>query len=133
MIERLTAPGEAYELVTEDGPRGPQRVFRQAPSSLRRLYEGASSERPFLVHGDERLTFAEALHVSARLAHALVDDLGVRPGDRVAISMRNFPEWMLAFEAVTSVGAKVGNPGAFRASEQGGQVYIAPEKDPHFP
>lgn len=105
VIERLTAPGEAYELVTEDGPRGPQRVFRQAPSSLRRLYEDASSERPFLVHGDERLTFAEALHVSARLAHALVDDLGVRPGDRVAISMRNFPEWMLAFEAVTSVGA----------------------------
>jgi long-chain acyl-CoA synthetase len=34
-----------------------------------------------------------------------VHDCGVRRGDRVAISMRNYPEWMLAFCAATSVGA----------------------------
>ena len=33
-----------------------------------------------------------------------MDQYGVRKGDRVAISMRNFPEWVLAFCAVTSIG-----------------------------
>ena len=28
----------------------------------------------------------------------------VRPGDRVAISMRNYPEWPLAYVAVTAMG-----------------------------
>ncbi|MFN8020327.1 MAG: class I adenylate-forming enzyme family protein [Acidimicrobiales bacterium] len=105
VIEQLTAPGQPYELIEIEGLRGPVRAFRNAPSSLRALYEGAVSDRDFLVFGDDRLTFTEALAASARLAHALVDDLGVRPGDRVAISMRNFPEWMLAFEAATAIGA----------------------------
>ena len=37
----------------------------------------------------------------------LVDDHCVRPGDRVAIAMRNFPEWSLAFFAAASIGAVV--------------------------
>jgi hypothetical protein len=40
-----------------------------------------------------------------QLAHALHDDYGVRKGDRVAISLRNYPEWMIAFCAATSIGA----------------------------
>jgi long-chain acyl-CoA synthetase len=30
---------------------------------------------------------------------------GIAKGDRVAISMRNYPEWIVAFSAITSVGA----------------------------
>ena len=36
--------------------------------------------------------------------HVLVHEYGVGLGDRVAIAMRNYPEWMLAFEAITSIG-----------------------------
>jgi long-chain acyl-CoA synthetase len=104
-LDQLTAPGAPYHLVDHQGPRGPVRVFADAPRSLRELYESADGARTFLVHGDERLTYAEAGALAARLARGLVDDLGVRPGDRVAISMRNFPEWMLAFQAITSIGA----------------------------
>src|SRR5262245_32834262 len=39
------------------------------------------------------------------LAAALVHRFGVAPGDRVAIAMRNYPEWITAFAAVTSIGA----------------------------
>ncbi len=35
----------------------------------------------------------------------LVERYGVGPGDRVAIGMRNYPEWVIAFAAITSIGA----------------------------
>ena len=41
----------------------------------------------------DRLTFVDHFRAAATLAHRLVDDYGIRPGDRVAIAMRNFPEW----------------------------------------
>ena len=39
------------------------------------------------------------------MARILVEEYGITKGDRVAISMRNYPEWILAFEAITSIGA----------------------------
>jgi long-chain acyl-CoA synthetase len=33
--------------------------------------------------------------------------MGVVPGDRVAIAMRNYPEWMIAYWAITAMGAVV--------------------------
>jgi long-chain acyl-CoA synthetase len=50
------------------------------------------------------LTFAETYEKSAQVAQLLVRDYSITKGDRVAISMRNYPEWVLAFMAVTSVG-----------------------------
>ena len=38
-------------------------------------------------------------------ASLLVERYGVAPGDRVAIGMRNYPEWVTTFAAVTSIGA----------------------------
>ena len=43
-------------------------------------------------------------HVDA-MAALLVDRYGVQPGDRVAIGMRNYPEWVIGFAAITSIGA----------------------------
>jgi long-chain acyl-CoA synthetase len=104
-IAQLTAEGQPYELSTVDGPHGPLRVFANAPANLGRLYAAAVSDAPFLVYGDERYTFREAYDAAARIAQLLVEECGVEPGDRIAISMRNYPEWMLAFMAITSVGA----------------------------
>ncbi len=101
----LTAPGGPYEMLHVDTGRGPVPVFVRAPGSLREMYEQGLSDQPFLVEGDVRLTFREAHAESAAIAHVLVHDLGVRPGDRVAISSRNHLEWMHAFAAATSVGA----------------------------
>ena len=104
-ISALTAPGQPYELeIAEVGGRR-LRVFRNAPRSLRELFEQTVSDRTFIVYDDERLSFREAHAQAARIAHLLVHEYGVARGDRVAISMRNFPEWMLAFWAATSIGA----------------------------
>jgi len=104
-IRAVTSPGEPYELI--EGVAGGRRtkLFRHAPRSLRALFQASASERPFLVYGEERLSYAQAWAAASRIGHVLVHDCGVRAGDRVAISMRNYPEWMLAFNAITSIGA----------------------------
>jgi len=57
----------------------------------------AFGEREYLIYENERLTYADAQARAARLA-ALLHARGVKKGDRVAIAMRNIPEW--AFSCV---------------------------------
>lgn len=98
-------PSGGVEMVAVEGPRGPVRAFAGGPRTLRDLYEHRRDAVPFLVDGDTRLSFAEAFAVASRIAVMLHDRCGVRPGDRVAIAMRNRAEWMLSFMAATSIGA----------------------------
>ena len=104
-IAALTAAGMRYALEDAIVLDRKVRVFVNAPASLRALYEATRSEQPFLIYQNERLTFAQAWAAASRIGHVLVHDCAVRPGDRVAIAMRNYPEWVLAFCAVTSIGA----------------------------
>src|SRR5690606_18042079 len=50
-------------------------------------------------------SFAEVMRQVDAVGSLLVDTYGVRRGDRVAIGMRNYPEWVVAFAAITSIGA----------------------------
>ena len=104
-LAALTGPGEAYELRIQDVAGLSQPVFVNAPLTLRDLYTTTLSDETFLVYEDERLTYAQAYGEAGRFAHVLAHRYGVAKGDRVAISMRNYPEWILAFKAVTSLGA----------------------------
>ena len=104
-IAALTAPGQFYELEQMTIRGRSRRVFKNAPASLRELFADAVSDKTFIVYETDRLTFAEAWARAGRIGGLLVRDYGVQPGDRVAISMRNYPEWILAFMAVTSIGA----------------------------
>jgi len=104
----LTAPGspcETEELVI----RGiPTKVWKNAPPSLRSVIETgrAHGEKIFLANEDEHVSF-EAFHRAvAVLAHELIRQ-GVEKGDRVAVIMRNIPEWPVAFYAAAAVGAIV--------------------------
>ena len=104
-IAAYTGPDHPYELVDETVKGRHLRVFKNAPPSLRALFESTASELPFLSYEDEHWTFAQALSSASRIGHVLVHDCQVRHGDRVAIAMRNYPEWVLAFTAITSIGA----------------------------
>ena len=99
----LTAPGQLFEM-EEVVIRGiPTRTWKNAPADLRDVLMAsrAHGDRVFLVYEDETLTFEEHFRVAAHLATILRDRFGVQPGDRVAIAMRNFPEWSMAFWAAT--------------------------------
>jgi len=104
-IAQLTAPGEPFELELVDLYGRPCRTFKNAPPTLRELFEESRSAATFLVYEDERYSFEETYRIACRIGAILVDDYGVTKGDRVAISMRNYPEWITAFMAATSVGA----------------------------
>ena len=104
----LTAPGMPGEMeeVTIRGVK--TRVWKNLPPSLRSVVEAgrAHGEKVFLVYEDERVTY-EAFHRAvAALAARLAAD-GVGKGDRVAVIMRNLPEWPVAFYAAVSLGAIV--------------------------
>ena len=105
-IAQITGPGSPFE-TTEALIRGERlRVFKNTPPSLRSLFDlaRARGDQTFLVYENESWSWAETMrHVDA-LAAALVHRFGVAPGDRVAIAMRNYPEWIIAFAAITSVG-----------------------------
>ncbi|HEY4940735.1 MAG TPA: class I adenylate-forming enzyme family protein [Rhizomicrobium sp.] len=105
VIERLTAEG-AFELVEDRALGYPIRVYRNAPPSMRAILEAsrAFGDRTFLIYSDETVTFAEHYARVAALAHFLAA-AGVAKGDRVAIGMRNYPEWMISFWAVQALGA----------------------------
>ena len=103
----ITGPGQIFELIDAEVRGVKMRVFKNAPAHLGQLFAGsrAHGDKPFLVYENETFTFAQAAdHIDA-LASLLVNTYGVKKGDRVAVAMRNFPEWVMSFAAIISVGA----------------------------
>jgi long-chain acyl-CoA synthetase len=105
----LTAPGSRFELEELEIRGIKTRVWKNCPPTLRAVLEHARShgEQTWLVYEDERTSYEEGFRLAAGLASTLVERFGVRPGDRVAIAMRNYPEWPIAFFAAAAVGAIV--------------------------
>ena len=104
----LTAP-DAPLAITEAVIRGVTfRTWKNLPESLRDVVAAsrAHGDGTFLVYEDERVTFDAFHRAVARLAAALATR-GIIKGDRVAIAMRNLPEWVVAFYAAASLGAIV--------------------------
>ena len=104
----LTSPGQMFE-VTRSPVRGVDILtYVHAPASLRDVWLASAGHgnNDYLIYNDERISYHEAHRQVAALAAALVQR-GVKPGDRVAIAMRNYPEWMLAYWAIISIGAVV--------------------------
>jgi long-chain acyl-CoA synthetase len=104
----LTEVGAQFE-IAEIELRGQHlRSFRNAPPNVRAVWlsTAAFAERDYLIYGDDRTTYAEAHRQVASIANWLVDR-GVEPRDRIAIAMRNYPEWMLIYWAAASIGVVV--------------------------
>lgn len=131
---RLTAPGEFFEIVEVNIRGVPTKTWRNCPSTLTDILMASRGhgDLPFLVYEDESMTFEEHFVRSAQLANALRTDFGVGKGDRVAIAMRNLPEWSVAFWGASAAGAVVvplnawwsGDELAYGLSDSGSKVLI---------
>lgn len=104
----LTGPGGAFEVVEMEVGGNRIRGYKNAPPSVREVWLSTLqfADRDYLIYQDERLTYGEAHQLTASIASWLMAQ-GVEPGDRIAIAMRNYPEWMLIYWAAVSIGVAV--------------------------
>ena len=102
----LCTPGSKFEIDTVEIRGVPTRVWKAAPPSLAALVLAARGhgERLFTIYEDERVSYEAWFRAVATLA-AHFEELGVKKGDRIALAMRNLPEWPVVFYAAVSVGA----------------------------
>ncbi|CAM4044586.1 class I adenylate-forming enzyme family protein [Nocardiopsis rhodophaea] len=138
VTSRMLVAGSPFEMETVDVNGTPTRVWKHTPPHLRAILEGSREhgDAVALVYERERTTHAELYRGAAALAHRLVDDYGVAKGDRVAIAMRNYPEWVVSFFATVSIGAIAvplnawwtGSELEFGLSDSGAKVLIADEE-----
>ena len=73
------------------------------------VVEAGFGDNVALIGNGRRRTYKELTDWTNRLAHVLVDDLGVKPGNRVLIRSANNPAMVACWLAATKVGAVVVN------------------------
>lgn len=61
--------------------------------------------RPVIHYNEETWTYSKLLEIANRIAHVLVDDLGVKPGNRVLLRAPNNPFYVACWFAVMKAGA----------------------------
>ena len=115
----LTGPGGAFEIETITVRGVSLRAYKNAPPSVRELWLSTApfAERDYLVYQDERYSYADAHRMVASIANWMMAN-GVKPGDRIAIAMRNYPEWMLIYWAGVSIGVAVVGMNAWWVPEE---------------
>ena len=108
-VAQLTAPGAPFELVDTEVNGVSMKAYRNAENNLRDLLAPGRGfgDAVFAQYPGQTWTFSEFFAAADRLSGTLQNDLGIGVGDRVAIAMRNRPEWLIAFTAIINIGATV--------------------------
>ena len=106
--DELTAPGAPFAWSVTDVRGVPTRTYDAAPPNMAQVWAGSivHGDADYLVYEDERISYAEA-HKAVDALAAHLSDVGVGHGDRVALALRNYPEWALAYWATVRLGAVV--------------------------
>lgn len=105
-VAAVCAPGTMFEIGEAEVLGATTKVFVHTPPNIRHLFAMAAARTDdYIVFEDERWTMPQVLDHAGRIGHALVHELGVTKGDRIGIAMRNYPEWITSFVAITSIGA----------------------------
>ncbi|MBV2235952.1 MAG: acyl--CoA ligase [Sterolibacterium sp.] len=103
---QLSAADAPYELseIQHDGQ--PYRIYKNAPANLADLINQGRgfADKEFLVWQGQRLSYADFYRQVDALLPVLRTEYKINKGDRVAIAMRNRPEWMAAFAAIILCG-----------------------------
>ncbi|MEP1208935.1 MAG: class I adenylate-forming enzyme family protein [Rhizobiaceae bacterium] len=121
--DHLTSTDPRFALGTETIRGVEYKILKNAPQNLRALLQehrtahgggdggGSGGEDgggdDYLVYGDERWTYDEFCRDANRLSDILANQLNVKPGDRIALAMRNYPEILIAKMATINIGAVV--------------------------
>ena len=102
----LTAPGAPFEMKECDIRGVPTGAWKNIPDNVAALVRESRrhGERLFSIYEEDRVSYEGNYRAVATLATWL-RAAKVQPGDRVALGMRNLPEWPVVFLAATTIGA----------------------------
>ncbi|MEA3055726.1 MAG: steroid-24-oyl-CoA synthetase [Actinomycetota bacterium] len=138
---------DLFEIETVDVRGVPTKTWKHAPHDLRAVWDGslAHGENIYLVYAspttggtseDQRFTYADAHRIVRAVADWMATEHGVRQGDRVAIAMRNYPEWVFTYWATIGLGAVAvplnawwtGPELAYGATDSGAKLVVVDEE-----
>jgi long-chain acyl-CoA synthetase len=105
-LAELTAPGAPFEMAVVEAHGRRVRAYVRAKPTLRHVLEESRrfGARDFLVFENERLSFEAHWRAANAFAHALGERFGLKAGDRVAVAMRNYPEWSVCAWGALALG-----------------------------
>jgi long-chain acyl-CoA synthetase len=134
----LTSPGAPLEIEVRDIRGIATRCWKRLPNTVPDLiaYVAPFAPRDYIVYEDERYTYAETFARAQALAAHLQQHCGIKKGDRVALAMRNLPEWVVSFWAALSIGAIIvplnawwkGRELAYGLRDSGSRVFLCDEE-----
>jgi 2-aminobenzoate-CoA ligase len=101
-------PAELMPDFLLDGFEYPEKL-NAAVELTDRMVERGFGDHTALIGNGRRRTYKELADWTNRLAHVLVEDLGVKPGNRVLIRSANNPAMVACWLAATKAGAVVVN------------------------
>lgn len=128
-VEMVTAPEAFLELTTIELGGHALKAYKHAPGSMRDLWMLGQGygDQEYVVYGEERYTFAQAGQIVASLS-AWLQGQGIGSGDRVAIALRNYPEWIFAYWGVIAVGGVVVGMNAWWVADE--MAYALNDSEP---
>jgi len=108
-LARLTAPGAPFEVTEREVGGVAYRAYTHAAATLPEVLAlgRTHGDNDFLVFDGQRWSFNRYFAAVDALAAALQHDHKIVAGDRIAIAMRNCPEWLIVFAAAAQAGAVV--------------------------
>jgi len=109
MTSLTEQPGSPFEVQAAEINGVTYKHFTNAPTNLHDLVAPARDcgAQEFIAYLDERWSFDDFFERADQLAYQLTNQLQISKGQHVAIAMRNYPEWLVAFTAIARIGAVV--------------------------
>ena len=86
------------------------KAFNKVPVDLKELLEYGKKVREweeFIVYEKEKISYLDFCNQVSKLSSFLQKEVGIKKGDKVAIAMRNYPEYLIILMAVASIGGIV--------------------------
>jgi len=108
-VASLTAPGQMFALEDVEIRGHSYRSYKDQPRNLPQYLQAMRrhGDKDWVVLGEERYSYGEGFRLASAFAAALQQRYQVQVGDRVAIVMRNNPQWMIGFIGAALAGAVV--------------------------
>ena len=94
------------EITDKDINGSKYKVFANAPKTMRDLFvviEFLHGDFPFIAEDKNKLSFAQTIQKAKNICKHL-NDIGIKPGDKVGICMQNCTEWVVIYVALAAYG-----------------------------